>query len=73
MEGSWKLEPSAAARAKDVVQVTLTGTANKIRKKEVSSPLLQLSVVSWWQNLSGGQLVKDGLAVSQLSITKQSI
>lgn len=43
---TWKLEPTTSARVKGGVQVTLTGTENKIRKKEASSPLLLLSLVS---------------------------
>lgn len=60
------MESTAAAMAKVVVQITLTGTTNKVRKMKVPSSL------PFWQNLSRNQLVKDLLVVSQVSITKQN-
>lgn len=40
-----KTEPAAATMAKDIIQVTLTGTTNKIRKMKVPSSFLQSSLV----------------------------
>lgn len=75
MEGSWKREPPATAGAEDVIQVTDRNSKQDQEEGSPSSPppLLQLSLIPLLAKLSGSQLVKDVLlAVSQLSLTKQS-